>query len=202
MPCGVRSSLAGILLLGLAAGILPVRAQDAAAPSQRPWTDPPVRGSAATSASAPKAEAPAKASAKAVTAARESGAAESPPARSVGGRKAVRVAAPARRPVRTVRAPERARVAVRTAHRQTHAPLRSVRVVRSVPYAATPVRYPYTMQGAVPVGYGYTASDERLRRIREAQAAGYIVLRQRSVVFPDGRSLRTYRPYEVEDDEE
>ncbi|WP_236960324.1 hypothetical protein [Methylobacterium durans] len=137
-------------------------------------------------------------------------AAEAPPARAAGtGRKAVRAAAaPARHPVRTVRAHPHGRVAVRT-FRQSPAPSRTARVVRATPYtaspyAATPARYPYAVAGPVPAGYGYgyTVPDERLRRIREAQTAGYIVLRQRSVVFPDGRSLRTYRPYEGDDDGE
>ena len=39
---------------------------------------------------------------------------------------------------------------------------------------------------------GYT--DERLDRLSSAQAAGYLVVRRRTVQFPDGRTLRVYRP--------
>ena len=42
--------------------------------------------------------------------------------------------------------------------------------------------------------YGPGYADERLERLRAAEAAGYLVVRRRSVEFPDGRSLRVYRP--------
>ncbi|WP_375463454.1 hypothetical protein [uncultured Methylobacterium sp.] len=46
---------------------------------------------------------------------------------------------------------------------------------------------------------GFYDGDEGARRIAAAQAAGYLVIRSRSVQFPDGRVLRTYRPYEGDD---
>ncbi|MDR7035899.1 hypothetical protein J2X36_000635 [Methylobacterium sp. BE186] len=198
MPRGARCSLGAALLLGLA-GILPVRAEEAASPPARPWTDPPARGSAATPAPAPQAENPIKA-AEPSAPSRPAGRAAVAQRKAGPSRAALRVGAPAHRPVRTARLRERTPV-VRVLH-PTRAPVRVARAPRFAPYAATPVRYPYAASGPVPAVYGYTVADERLRRIREAQSAGYIVLRQRSVVFPDGRSLRTYRPYEVEDDEE
>ncbi|MGT2479962.1 hypothetical protein ACU4GR_16300 [Methylobacterium oryzae CBMB20] len=36
--------------------------------------------------------------------------------------------------------------------------------------------------------------DERLDRLSSAEAAGYLVVRRRTVQFPDGRTLRVYRP--------
>ena len=42
--------------------------------------------------------------------------------------------------------------------------------------------------------------DERSRRIREAEEAGFLVVRSRTVEFPDGRRMRTYTPYEETDD--
>lgn len=46
----------------------------------------------------------------------------------------------------------------------------------------------------------FAGGDDQARRIAAAEAAGYLVVRARSVRFPDGRSLRTYRPYTDEDD--
>ena len=43
-------------------------------------------------------------------------------------------------------------------------------------------------------------TDERSRRIREAEEAGFLVVRSRTVEFPDGRRMRTYMPYEEPDD--
>jgi hypothetical protein len=42
--------------------------------------------------------------------------------------------------------------------------------------------------------YGPGYADERLERLGAAEAAGYLVVRRRTVEFPDGRSLRVYRP--------
>jgi hypothetical protein len=47
-------------------------------------------------------------------------------------------------------------------------------------------------------GYGAGYADERLDRLSSAAAAGYVVVRRRTVVFPDGRTLRVYRPDEGE----
>ncbi|WP_245295941.1 hypothetical protein [Methylobacterium sp. C1] len=49
-------------------------------------------------------------------------------------------------------------------------------------------------------GYGYAPgyasgyTDDRLDRLSSAQAAGYVVVHRRTVQFPDGRTLRVYRP--------
>ncbi|TXM72862.1 hypothetical protein FV226_10950 [Methylobacterium sp. WL12] len=45
----------------------------------------------------------------------------------------------------------------------------------------------------------FAEGDDRTRRIAAAQAAGYLVVRARSVQYPDGRMLRSYRPYDEED---
>ena len=44
--------------------------------------------------------------------------------------------------------------------------------------------------------------DRTLALTRQAEAAGFLVVRQRSVEFPDGRRLRTYSPYETDDEDE
>ena len=45
----------------------------------------------------------------------------------------------------------------------------------------------------------FAEGDDRTRRIAAAQAAGYLVVRARSVQYPDGRMVRSYRPYDEED---
>ena len=61
---------------------------------------------------------------------------------------------------------------------------------------------------ARPVAYGFIAPppppgafdmDPRARRIRQAEAAGYLVVRRSTVAAPDGRVLFGYRPYEADD---
>lgn len=72
-------------------------------------------------------------------------------------------------------------------------------------YAAPP--YPYA---PLPVGRVagpvdgernpiFSGGDDRMRRIAAAQAAGYLVVRARSVQYPDGRMMRSYRAYEDDD---
>lgn len=56
--------------------------------------------------------------------------------------------------------------------------------------------YPRAYRDEAPMGDEIDLSDERLDRLRAAADAGYIVVRRRSVEFPDGRSLRIYHPYE------
>ena len=42
--------------------------------------------------------------------------------------------------------------------------------------------------------------DERSRRIRAAEEAGFLVVRSRTIEFPDGRRMRGYAPYEGPND--
>ena len=86
--------------------------------------------------------------------------------------------APARKRVAAVRRPPR-RLAAMPAQQQPQDP--RLGGYRPSGYA----------QGYVP---GY--ADEAMERLKAAEAAGYLVVRRRSVEFPDGRSLRTYRPLE------
>ncbi|KAB1070150.1 hypothetical protein [Methylobacterium planeticum] len=216
MLIGARSGLGAVLVLGLALGIPASRAQDSnpsnsTPQAARPWTDPPVRGS--TNPAAPAPDRPSAAETPVVRA-------ETAP-RSRGARRTSRrtVTAEARPRSRAVRRQEN-RQASRQASRQpsrrvTMSTLHPTRArasaaPRSGAYAATalPGRYAAPYPGAYPAGifarpvYGYTLADDRARRIEAAQRAGYIVVHSRSVQFPDGRSLRTYRPYEAPDEEE
>lgn len=43
---------------------------------------------------------------------------------------------------------------------------------------------------------------DRARRIRQAEEAGYLVVRSQTLVFPDGRHVRTYRPYDDDDSDD
>lgn len=63
------------------------------------------------------------------------------------------------------------------------------------------VRYGYR-DNDLPVGRVGGFVDDRAERIRRAQDAGYLVVRSRNIEFPDGRSLRAYRPYEDDGEDE
>ncbi|MCJ2123372.1 hypothetical protein [Methylobacterium sp. J-077] len=175
MPYGARTSLAA-LILSLALGATGARAEQASG-----WTDPPARkpAAAASPAEAQKA-APPPASTPAAAA----------PVRKAVAARPVRTRIVTRRP-----APEAKRVAT-TAHRPrvAAATVRTVRPHRMVAVAPPPPPLPdgYPRYRAYNYGPGY--ADERLERLRAAEAAGYLVVRRRSVEFPDGRSLRVYRP--------
>jgi hypothetical protein len=206
MLIGARCGLAAALVLSLALGAPSSRAQDPTSPDSapqaaRPWTDPPVRGG-----TNPVERAPAGRPTEA--------AAEKPAARAEISRR-TRTARRANRRTVAAEARPRPRVVRREARRASVATLHPTRVrtfaaPRSGPYAATalPGRYATPYPGTFPVGrvappvYGYTLADGRARRIEAAQRAGYIVVHGRSVQFPDGRTLRTYRPYEEPDEEE
>ncbi|KQP92231.1 hypothetical protein [Methylobacterium sp. Leaf117] len=189
--------------VAFALGLFPGLALAESAPqSGRTWTDPPARGTA-EARSDPVAVAPET------------------------GRRAEAAPAPARatRPVRSVaRTPKRPRVyaegRVEVARRSTVVSRRrAARVATPVAprkFAARPVVRPlppgFVRNGDIS-GYGYgdgsraeatgafVDGDDRARRIRQAQEAGYLVVRSRSVEFPDGRRLRTYRPIEDDSDD-
>lgn len=217
MLIGARSGLGAVLVLGLALGIPASRAQDSnpsdpTSQAARPWTDPPVRGS--TNPAAPAPDRPSAAAEMPV--ARPETAPRSRSARRTSRRTVTAEARPRSRAVRrqenrqanrqASRRPSR-RVAVSTLHPTR---TRAYAAPRSGAYAATalPGRYATPYPGAYPAGvlarpvYGYTLADDRARRIEAAQRAGYIVVHSRSVQFPDGRSLRTYRPYEAPDEDD
>ncbi|MHC2106130.1 hypothetical protein [Methylobacterium sp.] len=181
MPYGARTSLAA-LVLALALGATGARAEPASG-----WTDPPARkvAPAASPAEAQKADPPPA----------------STPAAAAPARKAV-AARPTQKRVATRRpAPEAKRVATTrgatTAHRSRVAaaaarPMRPHRMVAVAPPPPPPLPDGYPRYRAYNYGPGY--ADERLERLRAAEAAGYMVVRRRTVEFPDGRSLRVYRP--------
>ncbi|KQP56255.1 hypothetical protein ASF41_23160 [Methylobacterium sp. Leaf111] len=193
--------------LALMLGFLPVLAHAQTPPSSasgRTWTDPPPRGtdeakaplakaslakSSQTKAPVTKPEAPEQAAAAPAEARRPTHAAVRTPKSARGNTQArVRVARPAASPSR--------RPAVRTVARAQD---RQDPAVRRVTTRPPVMRYSY---GVVPESTGpFGYEDDRARRIRQAQEAGYLVVRSRSVEFPDGRRLRTYRPYEEEGDD-
>ncbi|GJE61033.1 hypothetical protein [Methylobacterium trifolii] len=179
MPVGARRSLVGAVLLGLALG--PAQGQPAPGGA---WTDPPARAPVANPA-------PATPPGRTETPARQVEAPPAPepivrteasaPGRGLRQRTAVR---PQRRIVARVAVLPRPRRVAAVPHRAA-----ASRVARYERYAAP---YPVGRVAAPEDGYG----DERLGRLRAATEAGYIVMRRRSVEFPDGRSLRIYRPVE------
>jgi hypothetical protein len=190
MPHGARTSLA-ILILALGTG--GASAEPAAGSS---WTDPPARKPAAETSrpiADQKAAAPAAAPA---TPAAASQAVRPPPA----ARKAV---AARRIPERTVsRSAPRPAKRLAAAPRRAHVaatPPRTLRNPRFVAIAPPPPQSDRYLRDR-PYGYGYGSgyganyADDRLERLRAAEAAGYLVVRGRTVQFPDGRTLRVYRP--------
>ena len=224
MSIGAGGILRASLMLGLALGATTASAQ---APANGTWTDPPARSAApappppaaATTVAPAKDPAPIASgtgSAGGSAPARLSDRASKPetPAPSI-----VRHAAtPTRKRVREARrvrpgiVAEAPRIRSPAAHfverRQAMRPA-PIRVAAHpyaprmyaappYPYAPLPVR---RVAGPVdgernPI---FTDGDDRTRRIAAAQAAGYLVVRARSVQYPDGRMVRRYRPYDDDD---
>ncbi|GJD95635.1 hypothetical protein [Methylobacterium iners] len=187
MPVTIPRRLSAALVLSAALGLGSATAQaDRPATGGRSWTDPPARSTPAASDPAPnpdKAEAPQK---------RVEDTRETKRAAAVATRKDAR--------------PARAKVAER---RRATEPRMSRRVAqapreREAPRGRAPVtvRYHYAPAAVAMGADSGFHEDERLRRIRQAEAAGFLVVRSRSVEFPDGRRLRTYVPYEGEDEDE
>ncbi|WP_331294053.1 hypothetical protein [Methylobacterium radiotolerans] len=87
----------------------------------------------------------------------------------------------------------------RPAQGMAAAPARTLRagpqIVAAAPPAEGYARYRAYNYGPG-YGYGYAPgyTDDRLDRLSSAQAAGYVVVHRRTVQFPDGRTLRVYRP--------
>jgi hypothetical protein len=185
MPHGARLSLAALILL---CGVGGASAEPAAGTT---WTDPPSHKAAAEKP--PSADA--KPVAPARTAVTPAVAPEAKPApaprkavaaRRTPDRRATRSAAPARR---VAAAPRRPRLAA-TRTRIARAP----QVVAVAPPPMPVEGYArYRAYGYGP-GYGPGYVDERLEHLSSAEAAGYLVVRRRTVQFPDGRTLRYYRP--------
>ncbi|MCJ2053312.1 hypothetical protein [Methylobacterium sp. J-070] len=180
MPHGARTRLAALILL---LGVGGASAEPAAGTT---WTDPPTHKPAAETAPArretPAAPAPTAtatpAAAAPARAARRTVAARRPPER--------RITRSAAQPVRRVAAAPRRPRFVAARPRRIYTP----QVVAVVPPAGPPegdARYRA-------YGYGPGYADERLERLSSAEAAGYLVVRRRTVQFPDGRTLRFYRP--------
>lgn len=138
------------------------------------WTDPPARQ--------PEAAKPAPQAAKP----------ETPAAVSAPVRKEVRVKR------RSVEAPRRVAVRhrrVRVAHEAPPprmVPAHAPRIVAMAP----PRRYVYRTYSEA--GFPPSYEDQRLDRLSTAVGSGYLVMRRRTVEYPDGRVIRYYRP--VEDD--
>ncbi|MCJ2067544.1 hypothetical protein MKK75_01790 [Methylobacterium sp. J-030] len=185
MPHGARTRLTALILL---LGIGSATAEPAPGTT---WTDPP--------AHKPSAEAPdRKAAAPASTpSAPSTPAAVAEEARPVP---AVRRATARRAPVRTAARRAAPKRVAATAHRShfAAAPPPVIAGPRVAPGAPPPPpgRYGYARYrpyGYGP-GYGPGYADERLDRLSSAEAAGYLVVHRRTVMFPDGRTLRVYRP--------
>ena len=178
MPHGARTPLAALIMS------LALAAPAAWAEPGSTWTDPPARKPAPVTSPAeartpapPSASTPAASTtaAKAPVAARKAVAARSAPQRMATHRAAP---APESAPLRV--AAHRARVAA--------APARIARPHRMVTIAPPPPpQSRYWSYGYGP-GYGSGYADDRLERLRAAEAAGYMVVRRRTVEYPDGRS--------------
>lgn len=167
----------------------------------RAWTDPPARGAALTPESdAAKVADTASPPAAASPATSEPRAVEANPRTADAKRSA---AAPKRRAA----APKPRIAAVRPRPVLAHSgpvsvparPVRSRIAARVRPRApdSRPVRYGFLVPPPPP-DMVYEAA--RVRRLRQAEADGYIVVRRSTFAMPDGRLLYGYRPYEGDDD--
>lgn len=200
MPVGARGILGTALLMGLALGALPAGAQETT-PASRGWTDPPQRGAAPAArdaAPAKQVETPAAAPEPAKAASAK--AVETAPGPVAARRADVRTAAH--------REPRQARIVAEARPRRSagrpHIVTREAVRPRRVAAGRAAPRFVEAQPYALPVGrvMGFDGGrmpafdDDRANRLAAAQAAGYLLVRARSVQFPDGRVLRTYRPYE------
>lgn len=196
MPHGARSGLA-VLVLCLTLGAPAVGAPQGGAGST--WSDPPARelGTAKPAAAAPQAM-PAASSAPTPTTRKAATDAPRPARKVARSPKAAprermatrREALPRRHAVAA--APRPARVATARVERP-----RPPRVVAATPPTQDRRPYGYRPYG-YGVGYGPRDADDHLERLQSAAEAGYLVVRRRSVEFPDGRSLRVYRPFDAD----
>ncbi len=224
MSIGAGGILRASLMLGLALGATTASAQT---PANGTWTDPPARSAApatpppaAANPVAPMKEpAPIASGAGSVnrpTPARRSDTASRPetPAPSI----ARHAAAPTRKRVREARrvragivaeAPRIRIPASRLVERRQAVRPAPIRVAAH-PYAPRVYAAPPYPYAPLPVGRVagpvdgernpiFSGGDDRMRRIAAAQAAGYLVVRARSVQYPDGRMMRSYRAYEDDD---
>lgn len=183
-------------IAAFALGLLPALAAaqtDPAAKGGRAWTDPPARETAG-----PKVEAP-----KPVEAVKAATVPAAQPSAPRPGRTKAASVRPAPRAKVAARAPVPRRQVVGTAPRLRGPGQDSgfrVVTVRPRSYVPAPViRYGYVV-GEMPVR-PMVYDDGRAARIRQAEEAGYLVVRSRSVEFPDGRRLRTYRPVDADADD-
>lgn len=176
------------ILLSLGLGLPPAFAQSTTA--DRPWTDPPAKTvpSSKTAPSSPPSQAATTQSAP------------SKQAVSVDRQAArTRVAAKPRQPRLAESRVETGRRRMVAERPRLAQPL-AVRPSATRPVPARMTRRPVYAQ-RLPVGrFEGFEMDERSRRIREAEEAGFLVVRSRTVEFPDGRRMRTYTPYEEPDD--
>lgn len=173
MPIGMRSSLIALALCTGFGAAWAAGSSGGDKPST--WSDPPARTEAAKpAAQAAKPPLPAAASAaqqkervaKRATPRRE---------RSAERRKSPRVAKASPR-----------------ASRHHYAARRAPPMIGTAPTGPRVVyrEYPAYSAATYPPDY----DDERLDRLSTAVPSGYLVMRRRTVEYPDGRTLRIYRP--------
>lgn len=180
------------ILLSLGLGLPPAFAESTTA--ERPWTDPPAK----SAASAPPSQVatPQPASPK------QDVSHDRPTARTrvaVKPRKArlaeTRVETHKHRTVA-----ERSLVKQRLATRYSATHHLALKPSATRPVAARITRRPAYAQRPPEGRFEGFAMDERSRRIRAAEEAGFLVVRSRTVEFPDGRRMRAYAPYEGPND--
>ncbi|KQT95326.1 hypothetical protein ASG60_21050 [Methylobacterium sp. Leaf469] len=185
------------------------------APAERTWTDPPARAAAASEAQS--AAEPARAAGK-VPQSERTLAERTLAERTLADTRRAKPSAGKARTKATVAEAPRSRVEPRTVQRtpkvrvaaesrrgvtvRTLTPTRpdlrsaSPRMAHAQRSSARPMRYGFIAPPPPPGGF---PEDPRARRIRQAEAAGYLVVRRSTVAAPDGRILYGYRPYDPDD---
>lgn len=201
-PLGLSVVLAALVL---------AQAGARAEPSAGTWTDPPAKSAAKSAVEPPEPPGAGVAQergarsvgAKSVgaksteTKSTETKSAETKSAET--GSATPRAEPVKRKPVRAVRAPApRRTVAARPVRRPEpvvrSATVRPVRVARPLHRDWPPAEPVYVAPRA------YDPRDPRLERLWSAEEAGYLAVHGRHVAYPDGRTLRIYRPSRDDED--
>lgn len=203
MSVPLRSAASLLALLAIScAGALPAHA----APEGRAWTDPPARGAALTPepdaahTASPATSAPRAADSKSRAADVEPHAAESErdaassEPKATASKRRVAVAKPRIAAVRSRSVAVHPGPVSRPAR---PAPSRIAAPARSRMSNPRSPRFGF-LPPPPPPGMVYAVS--RVQRIRQAEAAGYLVMRRSTFAAPDGRLVYDYRPYDADDE--
>jgi hypothetical protein len=176
MPTGIRNSVYAMVLASV------LGSAQAATPATT-WSDPPAHKTEAEKPAAPAAKPVPPTAATEPRTEPTSGMAVSPRRKTVTRRATPKV----RSASRVIPRPRQVVVA--------RHPVATPRAIASRPLVMVGA-YPAYRVVDLPPDY----EDARLERIGPALRSGYLVMRRRTITYPDGQVIRIYRPAEGDDD--